>query len=67
MAHQANAIALSMDDLRAVAQFAAECAQDALEIFKRAQPADVRPRDAIEAAWAFARGGRRGRTLRDTA
>ena len=67
MAHQANAIALSMDDLRAVAQFAAECAQDALEIFERVRPTDVRPRDAIEAAWAFARGGRRGRTLRDTA
>jgi hypothetical protein len=34
--------------------------------FERAHPADSRPRDAIDAAWAFARGGERGKTLRDT-
>ncbi len=38
-----------------------------LEIFERALPADSRPRDAIDAAWTFARGGKRGKTLRDTA
>lgn len=37
-----------------------------LEIFERAHSADSRPRDAIDAAWAFARGGERGKSLRDT-
>ena len=38
-----------------------------LEFFERAHPADSRPRDAVDAAWTFARGGTRGKTLRDTA
>ncbi|MEU5098732.1 putative immunity protein [Streptomyces sp. NPDC020996] len=38
-----------------------------LEIFEADQPDDSRPRDAIGAAWAFARGGERGKHLRDTA
>jgi hypothetical protein len=60
-------IVLSMQDLRAVAHYAAGCAQDVLQIFGRAHPADSRPRAAIDAAWAFALGGNRGKTLRDTA
>src|ERR687898_2670796 len=56
-----------MRDLRGVAGYAAQSAQEALEIFERAHPADSRPRDAIDAAWTFARGGKRGKTLRDTA
>jgi hypothetical protein len=63
----AEQIVLSTEDLRSVARYAAECAQVALEIFENARPADPRPRDAIDAAWAFARGGKRGKTLRDTA
>ncbi|MFF2832420.1 putative immunity protein [Cellulosimicrobium cellulans] len=31
------------------------------------RPDDARPRKAIGAAWAFARGGARGKALRDTA
>jgi hypothetical protein len=34
--------------------------------FERAHPADSRPREATDAAWTFARGGKRGKTLRDT-
>jgi hypothetical protein len=60
-------IVLSMQDLREVASYAAENAQEVLEIFERAHPTDSRPRDAIDAAWTFAGGGRRGKTLRDTA
>jgi hypothetical protein len=60
-------ITLTMDHLRAVAGYAAACAQEVLEIFERAHPGDSRPRDAIDAAWTFARGGKRGKTLRDTA
>jgi Imm-5 like putative immunity protein len=67
VANETREIVLSMQDLREVASYAAESAQEVLEIFERAHPADSRPRDAIDAAWTFARSGRRGKTLRDTA
>jgi hypothetical protein len=67
VAGNSREIVLGTDDLRAVTGYAAQCAQVVLEIFERARPADSRPRDAIDAAWAFARGGQRGKTLRDTA
>ena len=67
MANETGEIALSMQDLRGVTAYAAECAQAVLEIFERAHPTDSRARDAIDAAWTFARGGKRGKTLRDTA
>jgi len=60
-------ITLSMPDLREIAGYAAECAQDVLEIFETAHPGDLRPREAIDEAWTFARGGKRGKALRDTA
>ncbi len=67
MANETGGIVLSMQDLREVTSYAAGSAQEVLEIFERAHPADPRPRDAIDAAWTFARGGERGKTLRDTA
>lgn len=67
VANETSDIVLSMDELREVTRYAAESAQDVLEIFERAHPADSRPREAIDAAWTFARGGKRGKTLRDTA
>lgn len=66
VASEASEIALSRQDLREVTRYAAESAQEALEIFERAHPADSRPRDAIDAAWTFAMGGERGKALRDT-
>lgn len=60
-------VVLSTRDLREVTGYAADSAQGALEIFERAHPGDSRPHDAIEAARAFARGGDRGKALRDTA
>ncbi|MBB3082321.1 putative immunity protein [Geodermatophilus sabuli] len=60
-------IALSTDDLRAVAGFAAECAQQVLALFERDHPADPRPRLAVDAARAFAGGGERTKALRVTA
>ncbi|WP_264030243.1 putative immunity protein [Cellulosimicrobium sp. SH8] len=60
-------VELSMDDLREVAGYAARCAGQALEIVEAVRPDDARPREAVDAAWAFARGGARGKTLRDTA
>jgi hypothetical protein len=60
-------VELSTDDLRLVTAFAADSAQDVLGIYEAAHPDDRRPRDAVDAARAFAEGGRRGKALRDTA
>src|ERR671914_3021727 len=67
VANETSKIDLSMQDLREVTSYAAKSAKEVLEIFERAHPADSRPRDAIDAARKFARGGERGKTLRDTA
>ncbi|MEU1329781.1 putative immunity protein [Streptomyces sp. NPDC005865] len=67
MAAEADDIVLSKQDLRAVTAFAAACAEAVLDVFEADRPDDPRPRDAIDAAWAFARGGERGKSLRDTA
>ncbi|QLE75797.1 exonuclease SbcC [Streptomyces rectiverticillatus] len=67
MTAEANEIVLSKQDLREVATFAATCAEVVLEIFETDQPGDSRPRDAVSAAWEFAQGGTRGKSLRDTA
>jgi hypothetical protein len=64
---ETSEIVLSKPDLRAVTGYAAESAQEVLEVFQTAHPADSRPRDAVHAAWTFARGGERGKSLRDTA
>jgi hypothetical protein len=67
LATESSELVLSIEDLREVTRYAAECAQDVLEIFERAHPGDSRARDAVDAAWAFARGGRRVKALRDGA
>lgn len=51
---------LTLDELRAVARFAAESALEALPLFERAVRGDTRPRAAIDAAYLFANGA--GRT-----
>src|SRR5690349_8961173 len=43
---------LTMNELREVARFAAQGAQEVLGVFERADPEDRRPRTAIEAAWS---------------
>ena len=67
MADETSEIVLSERDLREITNFAAESAEEVLAIFEKAHPADSRPRDAVVAAWTFARGGKRGKSLRDTA
>ncbi|MDT9685544.1 exonuclease SbcC [Streptomyces sp. TRM76323] len=67
MTGEAGEVVLSKQDLREVTAFAAACAEAVLEVFEADQPDDSRPRDAIGAAWEFARGGERGKSLRDTA
>ena len=62
MRNETSEIVLSMQDLREVTSYAAESAQEVLEIFERAHPADSRPRDAIDAdghSFAVAGAGRR--------
>lgn len=48
--------ALTLDELRVVARYAAECAQEALPVFEADRPEDPRARAAIDAALRFARG-----------
>jgi hypothetical protein len=57
-------VALSQDELRELASFAAQCAERVLPIFEQATPGDQRPRQAIVAAHDFARSGQRSNTLR---
>ncbi|MFB8030593.1 putative immunity protein [Streptomyces sp. NPDC056465] len=67
MADEAGTVELSTQDLREVTAFAAACADSALAAFEAEQPDDSRPREAIATAWEFARGGARGKALRDAA
>ncbi|GAA1028217.1 MULTISPECIES: putative immunity protein [Amycolatopsis] len=60
-------IALDLAELRAVTAYAVACTEPALPIFEQARPDDRRPRDAIEAARAFAEGAKRSKTIRDSA
>lgn len=58
---------LTMDELRVVARYAAESAAVILDLFEEVAPNDPRPREAIEAAYVFARGAGRTRLQRVTA
>jgi rifampin ADP-ribosylating transferase len=55
---------LTTDELRAVAGFAAACAEPALVIFRRERPDDARPAAALDAGRAFAEGAPRSRLQR---
>lgn len=58
---------LTLDELRAIAGWAAACAARVIPLFEAAAPDDARPRDAIEAARAFADGAPRTKLLRTAA
>ena len=60
-------IELSMEELRELAGYAAVCAGRVLPIFERHVPDDTRPRAAVEAAFAFSKGGKRSNALRASA
>ncbi len=64
MPSQQNKIELNIDELREIAGFAVECAQRVLPLFERYKPEDTRPREAIDAARAFSKGGKRSNALR---
>ncbi|WP_229070146.1 putative immunity protein [Actinoplanes sp. DH11] len=67
MADDNAPIDLSTADLRAVAGYAADCAEPALKIFERVRADDRRPNDAVRAARAFAAGAPRTKVIRDCA
>lgn len=67
MADGTSRIELTPADLRTVAGFAVSCAGPALAIFEDEFPGDGRPRAAVDAAYAFAEGSERTKTLRDRA
>lgn len=67
MATDSHVIELSLDELREVTGFAVRRAGEALPIFEAEVPGDARPREAIEAALAFAEGGERTNALRSSA
>lgn len=50
---------LTMDELRVVARFATESAEDVLPAYEAAVPGDGRPRAAVDSAWVFINGERR--------
>jgi len=58
---------LTMDELRAVARFASDCAQELLTDFEAVAPDDSRPREAIDAARIFADGAARSNLQRTAA
>jgi len=58
---------LTLDDLRVVGLWAADCAERVLPLFEAKAPADKRPREAIEDIRKFARGGKRTARLRSLA
>jgi len=58
---------LTLDTLRSLGGWAAECAERALPLFERCAPGDARPRASLEGIRAFAVGGRRTAQLRTLA
>lgn len=66
MAHESKYFALSLESLRAIGGWAADCAERALAVYEL-HAADTRPRAAIEGIRAFAGGGKRVARLRSLA
>lgn len=58
---------LSLESLRAIGRWAADCAERALPIYARHANADARPGAAIAAIRVFAAGGKRAAQLRSLA
>ncbi len=64
MVSKADSIALSLDQLRAIGTWAADCAERALSVYEGRVESDPRPRAAIEGIRIFAAGERRTAALR---
>jgi len=55
---------LLLDELRAIGEWAAACADHVQPIFQAKAPTDTRPHEALEGIREFARGGKRAALLR---
>lgn len=67
MAREARYFALSLESLRALGSWAADCAERALPIYEQQAETDSRPRAALEGIRVFAAGGKRTAQLRTLA
>src|SRR5512139_3268872 len=64
MAREAKYFSLSLESLRALGSWAADCADRALPVYEKQAEADSRPRAALEGIRVFANGGKRTAQLR---
>jgi hypothetical protein len=67
MEREARYFTLSLESLRALGSWAADCAERALPVFEKHVDSDARPRAAIEGIQVFASGGKRTAQLRSLA
>jgi hypothetical protein len=67
MARESKYFSLSLESLRALGNWTADCAERALSIYERHADSDSRPRAAIEGIRVFAAGGKRTAQLRSLA
>ena len=67
MGREAKYFTLSLDSLRAIGAWAADCAERALSVYETHPGSDSRPRAAIEGIREFAAGGKRTARLRSLA
>jgi hypothetical protein len=67
MANESRYFSLSLESLRAIGSWAADCAERALSVYEAHAVSDTRPRAAIEGIRLFARGGNRTACLRSLA
>ena len=67
MGRESKHFALSLESLRALGSWAADCAERALSVFEKQVDSDSRPREAIEGIRLFAGGGKRTAQLRSVA
>lgn len=67
MARESRYFSLSLESLRALGTWTADCAERALWVYEMHADSDSRPRAAIEGIRAFAAGGKRTAQLRSLA
>ena len=67
MARESKYFSLSLESLRALGSWAADCAERALPVYEIQAEADSRPRAALEGIRVFAAGGQRTAQLRSLA
>ncbi len=67
MGHESKYFTLSLESLRSLGSWAADCAERALPIYEKHADSDSRPRAAIEGIRVFAAGGKRTAQLRSLA